>query len=245
VIALNPTVAARSIPAGKAGEGAHIDQYAGSRNPLYATAAGGAKDQLWTTPTEAGFGQHGYHHKDKSGVLHKKDALLFDEPSIPGRGANASQTFESTALAVTGAQTGAYYGSVSWGWRTDAAGKFTRLPLRKVSDDVPSGTFARAQQIWNKTKTSGGTRTIKFWSAAIRFVNAADSPLVNDPADAAGTEVGKLAKNVRLEVLDKGRYQDFNKADPSKQWWKVTPVEGTYVGKVGWILSGLLSPTTT
>ncbi len=79
VIAVSPTAASRSLPAGRSGEGAHIDRISTAINPLYATQApGGAKDKLWSTPTNAFWGQHGFHHVDKAGTLHTKDAILKD-----------------------------------------------------------------------------------------------------------------------------------------------------------------------
>jgi len=241
VIAINPTVAGRSIPAGKAGAGFHIDQLAQYRNPLYATGATSPKDTMTTTPTNKAWGQHGYHYIDKAGTLHKRDAILKDTPQQPGRGINASQIFETTALAVTGVQTGTYYGSVQWGWRTDAAGKFSKLTLTKKSDDVPSSIFARAARKWGTTATSTGDTAFKLRTAIGKYTNVTDVLLVSDPANPAATTIDKLAKNARVEVTDKGAGKAFNKVDPKIQWWKVTAVEGTYVGKVGWVMANTLS----
>ncbi len=237
---VNPTVGARSLPAGTPGEGAHIDQLANFRNPLYATGAGGAADKLWDTPTQAQWGQHGYHYVDKTGVVNKKDAILKDTPQLPGHGANASQIFETTALAVTGVQSGTYYGSVRWGWKTNAAGAFSKIPLTKVSDDLPSGTFSRSQALWNKSTDIAGNALIKFYTGKAKFVNAPNTALVRDPNDPASL-IEKLSKNVRVEVIDKGLSQPFNKGAAKVNWWKVTPVEGTAVGKVGWVMSNSLS----
>jgi hypothetical protein len=106
------TIAARSIPAGKAGEGASIDQFEQFRNPLYATGAVGKKESLASTPTRPVWGQHGWRFTDSAGKLHERDALLKDKPSIDPPGKDSGQVFETTALAVTGAQVGTYYGSV-------------------------------------------------------------------------------------------------------------------------------------
>jgi hypothetical protein len=243
-LAVDPTVGARSIPAGKAGEGAHIDQDKGHANPLYVAGAAGVKDTLADTPPDlgrgvGGYGQYGWHFTDKAGKLRTKDATLKDKPDIPGHGADASQIFETTALAVAGVQRGTYYGSVRWGWRTDAANKFTRLALSVVSNDVPSATFVRAARQWAATPTSGGAKAIPLPSTRGKFASTATS-LVADPNNVAGTTIGPLDKNTRLEQTQLGTTLPFNKgaADP---WRKVTVVDGTLVGRVGWVLSSALS----
>ena len=82
-----------------------------------------------------------------------------DRPILPGRGNNAEQVFESAALAVEGRQAGSYMGSVEWGWRVDAAGKFARLPLTLKSKDVPSSGFMNAAKAWNSSTVAGTTKT--------------------------------------------------------------------------------------
>jgi hypothetical protein len=239
VVALNPTVAGRSIGAGLAGEGAHIDQLARYRNPLYATG-GGAAGSLRATPTQKQWGQHGWHYTTKGGTLKQRDALLKDRPTQPGHGASASQVFETTALAIEGEQQGAYYGSVQWGWETDAAGTFSKLPLTQVSNDAPSATFGAAAELWNKGKTSGGKSTVDLPLASGMYVNADGVELVQKPSDPAGTVLVKLDKNARVEVVDRGEKQKFN-AKGKTQWWKVTVVDGASVGAVGWVMETQLS----
>jgi hypothetical protein len=258
-VAPDHTIKDRSLPAGP-GEGVNIDQNAPFRNPLYATGAGKANDHLWDTPVETApeVGTHGFHHRDGKGVLHEKDAVMRDTPQIPGAGPNSSQIFEDTALAVTGVQTGATYGSVQWGWKIDAAGKFSKLPLTKISDDAPSGTFKQAQSLWNKSKNSAGEDLIKFYTASGKFIQDADTPLVADPADAAKTEIAKLAKDTRVEMIDIGVGQKFNLPDPKAaggkgsapkagapkpQWHKITVTEGAEKGKTGWVLASQLANT--
>jgi hypothetical protein len=243
VLALNKTVAARSIPAGKPGEGSHIDQLESYRSPLYATGKTSAKDTLASTPTEAVWGRHGWRYTDKAGKLHKQDALLKDTPQLPPA-ADASQIFETTALAIAGHQEGTYYGSVRWGWETNAAGKFTKLPLSVGSNDVPSGVFTEAAKLWNTTPTSKGTATIGLPTVAGKYTNTEGVLLVNDPSKAKSSSVGKLAKNTRLEVTDKGAARAFNKG-AATQWWQVTIVDGTHIGKVGWIMETMLSDSKT
>ena len=243
VVALNKAVAARSIPAGKSGEGSHIDQLESFRSPLYATGKTSAKDTLASTPTKAVWGRHGWRYTDKAGKLHKQDALLKDTPQL-APAPDASQIFESTALAIAGQQEGTYYGSVKWGWETDAAGKFTKLPLSVVSKDVPSGIFAEAAKLWNTGKTSKGKATIGLPTVVGKYTKTQGAWLVNDPSKAKTSIVGKLSKNTRLEVTDKGAAKAFNKGAPT-QWWQVTVVDGTHIGKVGWVMETMLSDAKT
>jgi hypothetical protein len=246
VIALNKTVKSRSIGKGKAGEGSHIDQLAKFANPMYATGKTGKGDTLASTKTHATWGQHGYHYKDKAGKVKKKDALLKDGPQLPGRGANASQIFETSALALEGTQKGTYYGSVKWGWQTDGTGTFTKLPLSLISSDVPTDTFAAASELWNKGKTSKGAETINLPIVKGKFANTEGVWLVTNPSQYKKTRTDKLPKNTRVEVIDKGKSEKFNKVtDPKYIWWKVTVVDGTAIGKVGWVMQHFLSDAKT
>jgi hypothetical protein len=233
------TIKARSIPAGKAGEGANIDRLESRRSPVYGTGVAGAKATIANVPMTA-TGQYGWRYTDQAGKLQKRDALLKDAPSIDPPGKNSSQTFETTALAVAGAQVGTYYGSVQWGWQTDAAGTFTKLPLTLVSKDVPSATFAEAAELWNVTPTSTGEATIALPIAIGKFTNTPGVWLVRDPGNASASIVRKLAKNTRVEVIDKGAARPFN-VGAAAQWWKVTVVDTTTRGRVGWVLESVLS----
>jgi len=240
VVAVNPTAGARSIPVGERGEGIHIDQAEYNRSPLYAVEKAPAKDRsLTATAPTAFFGRHGFRFVDKAGNLHKRDAKLHDKTNLGAFGPNSSQTFETTAVAIAGEQVGTYYGSVRWGWRSDAANKFQRLPLTKGSDDVPSSRFTRAAGIFNRTKTSLGEDPLRLLVASRRFVADPDTPVVADPANPAATQIDKLAKGTRVEVTNKGWGKAFNKG--KEKWWKVTAVEGTFIGKVGWVLSTTLT----
>lgn len=240
----SPTITARSIPAGKAGEGANIDQLQQFRNPLYATGAAKAKDQLGDTPTQKAWGQHGWRYTDKAGE-HKQDALLKDKTRIEPHGPNSSQIFETTAVAIKGVQEGTYYGSVQWGWQSDAANKFTKLPLTLVSKDVPTGIFATAAGLWAAKPTSTGAATIPLPMIMGKYTNTPGVQLVNSPAKAGpGAIIGKLPKNTRLEVTDKGAAAPFNKGAKA-HWWRVTVVDGAFIGRVGWVMESLLSDTVT
>jgi hypothetical protein len=165
VVSGTPDIAAhaakRSIPAGEAvpsgtgagetDESAHIDQGEGYANPIYAT-----QNPTGTTlddeKTHLDLGQHGWHYRDSAGELKHREAILFDTPRRPHAQTNSRQVFETAALATRGAQAGTYYGSVRWGWHTDASGNLTEIPLEIVSEGVPSSTFLKAGAMWNDDK---------------------------------------------------------------------------------------------
>jgi hypothetical protein len=159
-VAIEPARHKRLVPSGT-GEGREIDRSTGSAfsNPIYATAVPGRRDKLGDTPMLS-HGQWGWHYTDSSGTPQHQKAFLTDLPSLSSdRSNNSSQVFETTALAVEGAQSGTYMGSVEWGWRIDAAGAFTKLPLRKISDGVPTADFMAAAKQWNKWTARGTIKT--------------------------------------------------------------------------------------
>jgi hypothetical protein len=159
-VAIEPSRHTRVVPSGT-GAGREIDRTTSGAyaNPLYAADVPGAKDKLGDTPAVAGWGKFGYNYKNAAGTKYHGPATLIDQPSLPGRGNNAGQIFETAALAVAGKQTGTYMGSVSWGWSTDGAGKFSREPLTLVSKGKPSTEFVEAAKQWNKWTTAGTTKT--------------------------------------------------------------------------------------
>jgi hypothetical protein len=154
-------------------EGTTIDRLKPYNNPIYPV------DTLPSTSlddpsTSSGWGQHGYHYKDSKGVLKHQDAILIDAPGIGSVDVSkdSAQILETTALATKGAQAGTYYGSVQWGWRTDSSGNFTKIPLTKVSDGVPSSTFMKSAELWNASKTSTGADTIDLPIVDVKITTA-------------------------------------------------------------------------
>jgi hypothetical protein len=141
------------------GAGREIDRTTAGAygNPLYAADAPGATDKLGDTPTVASWGQHGWHYTDSAGTPQHQKGILKDSPAMGG--SVREQVFETAALAVEGTQSGTYMGSVEWGWRVDAAGAFTKLPLRKTADGVPTAGFMAAAKQWNKWTTAGTIKT--------------------------------------------------------------------------------------
>ena len=247
-LAINKAIGARSIAKGPM-KGFHLDQLdqdaAGKdiTNPLYPSAAAKKGDELGTTGVvpmaTPGGGRHGWRFVDKKGKENKLSAQMNDAPALPGHGANAKQIFETTAMAFSGHQTGTYYGSVSWGWETNAKGKFHRLPFTLLSSDVPTGTFATAVGLWNASKNVSGAAHMRLPMALGRWTSIDGTQVVKNPAKAVDTELAKLVKNTRVEVTTKGSSEKFNKG--KDHWWKVTVTQGPQIGLVGWSLAGSLA----
>lgn len=173
--ALGPNYGRRSATSA-VGQGVFIDRLEGFPNPLYPTGdkatAGADASKLTSYPTvpstaltpaqvtaqEAasgqtgrtrdGWGRHGFRFRDAGGLKGPEAAELYDSPQL-GTANDSEQIFESTALAIEGTQKDTYYGSVNWGWRRDTAGKFSILPLRRISQGTPSVNFLTAASIWN------------------------------------------------------------------------------------------------
>ncbi|HEV8580903.1 MAG TPA: DUF4157 domain-containing protein [Thermoanaerobaculia bacterium] len=185
-----PSHAGRVVPSGT-GEGFQIDrQYGNFGNPLYATGETALTDKLPDTPADPEWGRHGWHYTDAAGAVQHRKALLKDKPSLQGHSKNASQEFETAALAVEGTQSGTYMGSVTWGWNVDAKGKFTLMPLTLKSKGDPSGEFLAAARQWNKTSVGGTVETI------------ADPTNVYDPTSGYSV-MFTVAKGTKVRVSEK------------------------------------------
>lgn len=176
----NPTAQARAIGSadaisintgtGHTDEGTAIDRAAEYNNPIYPVKTK-PSTSLDDTNTAAGWGQNGWHFSNGAGAVSQQDAKLFDKPTRSGADKNSRHIFETTALATKGVQAGTYYGSVRWGWQTDSAGAFTKLPLSKVSDGVPSSTFMKAAGLWNASKTSTGADSVDLPLVDVKLIN--------------------------------------------------------------------------
>jgi hypothetical protein len=189
---------------GETDEGAHIDQADYNRNPLY--AAEGAPDtdtkldQTLPDPDvtkKNDWGRHGFRY-DSGGASKEQDALLFDKTGLNDSAKDSAQIFETTAVAIKGNQQDTYYGSVEWGWRSDGAGKVTTLPLKVVSEGVPSATFMKSAQIWNAEKTSGGKDTLDLPTVEVKVTSA--QIIQKLPAGFIGPPLA-IPKGTRVKVI--------------------------------------------
>jgi hypothetical protein len=125
-------------------------------------------------PTPAALGARGVDItlRFKAGTLKHQDATLIDKARRPHAQKDSRQIFEVAALATKGVQAGTYYGSVRWGWRTDGAGKLTKIDLQKVSDGVPSSSLIKAAGLWDEGTSSTGAANVKLGAPEI-FVTTA------------------------------------------------------------------------
>lgn len=164
-VTVDPQTAPRQVASGP-GAGYEIDRVPGRNDPVYGSPTLPAGSGLANTPsTNAPPGtatpspanatfELGHHFTDASGP-HTKNAWMSDTPTRAAA-PNTGMEFETTALALEGAQQGAYYGSVRWGWQSNASGTVTRIPFTLVSEGVPSQNFLAAAGQWNSV-TAGGT----------------------------------------------------------------------------------------
>jgi hypothetical protein len=168
-IVVDPQTAPRQVASGP-GQGFEIDRVPGRNDPIYGSPTLPGGSALSDTPmSNAPSGatpevvdprrrnttyRLGFHFTDASGP-HAQNAQMVDRPaglSAP----NTGMEFETTALAIEGAQAGTYYGSVKWGWNIDASGTVTPIPFAVASQGVPTQNFLAAAGQWNST-TAGGT----------------------------------------------------------------------------------------
>lgn len=241
--AVDETKRKQAVPSGT-GKDFYMDMYASSRSPIYGASVRGtgSADKLegWdisspVTPMSAadrasnaasgkkgvkydGMGQYGY--RKKSGAAwDTKSAELDDWPTRPGSVGkrNSGQYFETTALAIEGAQKDTYYGSVQWGWERDASATFKLVDFKVVAQGTPSANFLAAAKQWNASKTSAGEETI-------------DIPVVTEIYKTtkamevlAGTDKINLPLPTRVKLISKG-------ADP-KDPWKVKVIDGPHINK--------------
>ena len=148
----------------------------------------------------------------------------------------ASQSLETTALAVSGPQKGVYYGAVTWGWKKAAGAKAATLePFKAVSKDAPSSEFGKAAKLWNVSTTDQSQQRLALPIATGKFVSQASTPLM-ERAD-GGKRVASLDLNTRVETT--GQTDQKN-----PDWSSVIVTDGSQRGKQGWVKTSLLSDFT-
>ncbi len=162
---IHPDQSARNVPLNAPVGGGHrIDRGPGETVPVYgAEIPSVAKTKNWSAikigQPET---QLGYRYKPPGpkSEYTTKAAKLLDTPNRRNAETNSRMEFETTALAVEGAQAGTYYGSVRWGWRTDGGGAYELIPLAMVSEAQPSATFMAAAEQWNQVEGGRGGLTL-------------------------------------------------------------------------------------
>jgi hypothetical protein len=238
----NDTKKKQAVTSGKAKD-YKIDMYASARSPVYGAGTRGTGDagsmEGWdlnskVTPmtdarkaTEAsggmkgvkydGMGQYGF--RKKSGAdWNKQAAELDDWPVLPDTVGkkDSGQTFETTALAISGNQKDAYYGSVQWGWQRDNKAAFKLVDFNAVSQGTPSSIFMASAEKWNTSKASGGENVIKLPTVEVYTTSKEMDVLF-------GADKAKLPANTRVRVVSKGA--------TAKDPWNVKIVDGPNTGK--------------
>jgi nucleoid-associated protein YgaU len=143
----------RGNTAAEGDEGRHIDRVGGRTSPFYGVNNDG---------TPSGTARFGKRVVDRAtGAVDAQDAYLYDQPKLSwSAGVEQSVQFEAAAISMEGEQAGTYYGTVSWGARTDAAGNVALDPLQVVSMGTPTAEFMTSAEHWNDQEVDiGGTAT--------------------------------------------------------------------------------------
>lgn len=99
--------------------------------------------------TGGGGSVYGFRFMRDGALRGPSPAELHDAPQDPTASPSSSQSIETAALAMEGTMAGTYLGSVRWGWRRDARGAFTAVPVALGSRGVPSADFLTAASVWN------------------------------------------------------------------------------------------------
>ncbi|MGY3051881.1 hypothetical protein ACVWYG_000068 [Pedobacter sp. UYEF25] len=193
----NPNREKRAITTGSE-KGTMVDRADAYNNPIYAVKTQPSLS-LSDASTSAGWGQLGWNNSSLTPPA--KAATLIDSPRIAGSSKNSSQIFETTALATKGVQVGTYYGSVQWGWRTDAAGVHTLVPLSPISQGVPSKTFMTAAGIWNTAKDSTGADTVDLPIVDVKVTTSAISEAEEAPIQTMSRVVRSIPPGTRVQII--------------------------------------------
>lgn len=228
-IAIDPAAKERMVDSGSA-EGWRIDRISSKTNPIYGASDLSGTDGLDQTnqtnnstanPTELNpdLGRNATydlgHRYDDAGTEKKKDAGLYDGPTILSA-SSSSVEFESTALALEGDQKGMYYGSVKWGYEIDSTGAFKKIPFELVSQGMPSNNFLAAAEKWNSAKSRGTYKAVKDNVVVKKIGNSAE-------------EVGKLAKDDEATQISPVKIGGVS-------YIKVDITTGSLSGKQGYVL---------
>jgi nucleoid-associated protein YgaU len=146
-----------SDPAGPAGARAIPNT-----NPMYGVynpgaGAAGVSTNLTDNTPSVGATQFGSHVRKPDGTFEAPvDAVLDDTPNrrLESAGQTYEQTFEATALVLSGPLANTYLGSVAWGYASTEAGVSNLTPpaVTVVSYGTPSAQFTEAATQWNNAQ---------------------------------------------------------------------------------------------
>src|SRR6266404_705762 len=198
--AVNPTIAARMVR-GRQGKGYAIDSSGATNNPIYFDTKNlGPQEELKNTPdsnvTSGATPQVGSNTHYELGSCYKLNqsdaertphsAGISDRPEgIKRKG--YGMMFETTALAIDGADKDKFYGSVKWGYKVGGTKANPKVEAKDTSDisqaskAKPTANFIEAAKLWNKSTTTGtlevnptaGGNTRDAW---VQYVNGTTGP---------------------------------------------------------------------
>jgi hypothetical protein len=230
----NPTIAARSIPAGRPGAGTHIDNHPSSTDPLFDMAS---PDQGKRIGQAAGYGNAAVTEDSPQHLV--SNPWMRDTPHLPHHVPGDSQSFETSVVATGGEQQGSYYGTVRWGWYANESNQVIRIPATLVSADVPGATFMAAADQWGQAKNDNGQPDLPLPTAQAKLVRAGGADLVAEDGNPKARK-WRLAQDTRVELTSTP--EPFNEdARGPAQLRRVTVVDGPHAGTVGFVSIARLS----
>jgi hypothetical protein len=160
-----PGQEARTVPDGEEGAGYRIDRISTANNPVYGsddldedldlkeTPKSNAPDDEVAHP-EPGESNNATYTLGARTANKVEKAKLYDTPHLDKPALSAGQEFETTALGLDGWNKDDYFGSVRWGWQSNAMGVVSKIDFTKVSDGDPSDNFTEAAKKWNENTES-------------------------------------------------------------------------------------------
>jgi hypothetical protein len=183
-----------------------------------------------------------------------KDATLTDPTRLPVKlSSSVDASFETTALAVQGAQEGTYYGSVTWGWTKAAGenqphkkpfqpgGRQPSKPIDKSGDfesksSAPSSEFADIAHLWNQSTSSIGEKSIPLPEFEDKFIKTKKTELLEKPEK--GKKIGELDVNTQVGAIQSSEGE-------AAALQKVIVVSGKFAGRVGFVKKDALADRET
>lgn len=194
----DPSLKDRQVNDGSDADGYRLDRLSTKNNPVYGAPSLGAGKGLEDNSGSNSKYKLG-HHYDNAGTPEHKNAFMHDKPK-GNKNNNSKKEFETTALAIDGAQKGTYYGSVTWGYEVDGSGNYTKMPFSLESEGTPSNKFMATAEAWNDTTARGTVETKNDDTISYKKVSGT---YVEDFKVAKGTKVKRKSSFIKPE----GAYQ--------------------------------------
>lgn len=230
-------------------KGLHIDRRESRNNPVYGSTNSNSLEQTPESnnrtddPLKLGNSTNGGnatyqlgYRKQVGDNWETQYAGLYDGPMLTHAKWNSKQVFETTAIALDGAQEGMFYGSVQWGWQTDPDGNFTKLPLKVVSNSVPTSAFLRAARKWNSTDDSRGRDSIDLPSSGFATISVEGGINLNEGLDSMARRADHLPEGTKVEIIGSGNGHGSNFVEV-----RILEGEDSIFGAVGFLPNDVLT----